>query len=103
SYIFITHCHSDHSFNLPMLLFTPKDIPTPVVYVPEEMVKSSKLFINSTFTMNNNELNFNKQFARQLCDIRGVKANQKFIIEIARHQHTTTRSNPRDIFEDKTT
>jgi len=47
--IFITHCHTDHSFALPMLLTGIATIPK--IYVPYEHVELFTNFVDSTYRL----------------------------------------------------
>lgn len=48
--IFITHCHSDHTANLPFHLYTQKNTQIQV-YVPEESIENFKKYVESTFML----------------------------------------------------
>jgi len=54
SHIFITHTHTDHSFNLPMLLTGSRDAK---VYVPADSKDLISHFVKITFCLNENNLN----------------------------------------------
>jgi ribonuclease Z len=68
-YIFITHCHTDHSFALPMLLTGIKTNPT--VYVPLESEILFKNFVNTTYQLSEHKSDVVSEYP-----IIGVKENE---------------------------
>jgi len=98
-HIFITHCHADHSKNIPMNIVQlsntkSKEKKKVNYYVPNAMTDLTKDFIHSFYVMSKNNL---KHKAHSKYNLIGVNdnsrieiliRNKKFIIEIIKCDHT---------------
>jgi ribonuclease BN (tRNA processing enzyme) len=92
-YIFITHTHSDHIYELPRIInYSNK----PIIYVPESSKKYVEKYIDSLLqlTTNNSKINYKKY-----CSIIGIKdldilelkhKNHDYIIEPIKCDHGIT-------------
>jgi len=84
SHIFITHCHHDHCFNLPL---TIQDI-DPKIYCPMSMVSSLKNFIISSYVLSQVEKTFTIIGVNNCDKFKLVLKNRKFEVEIFQCFHS---------------
>ena len=98
-HVFITHCHSDHSKNIPQCIiqicnFKSKNRKKVNVYVPIEMVNKVRNYIDSFYVMSKNNPN---QKSALRYNLIGVQENTRinitirnidYVIEIIKCHHT---------------
>jgi ribonuclease Z len=60
STILITHCHADHIASIPFTLLGNKSLSKPNIFVPKESIDKLHNYINSLFTLNDNEIFYEK-------------------------------------------
>ncbi|QKF93690.1 ribonuclease Z/metallo-beta-lactamase domain protein [Fadolivirus algeromassiliense] len=98
-HVFITHCHSDHSKNLPQSVIQlgnikSKETKKVNIYVPEEMVDKVRSYIDAFYVMSKNNP---KHKVHSKYNLIGVKANTrievmirntKYIVEVIKCYHT---------------
>lgn len=76
-YCFITHCHADHCFQLPMIMVGTRNMN---IYLPEVAEPFVDRHIESTFCMNNCNTNFDKSWY----NLQVVKPNETIQINCSR-------------------
>jgi ribonuclease Z len=85
--IFITHCHTDHSHALPMLLTGISKVPK--IYVPFEHVKLFENFVNASYRLSQGEDNLVSLYP--ITGVKGgetVRINDNFFMRIYNLDHT---------------
>lgn len=94
-HIMITHCHADHSANIPWYLFSKKPESKIKIYVPEESCTYINNYIDSAFAMTYNKSvgDSMRLYFYDMCPMTEgtfelIIKNKKFDIEIIKCDHS---------------
>lgn len=91
-HIFITHCHGDHCFNLPMTIVDTGD-KRPTIYVPKKKLDHLRGFIHATYVMSSGSLTPKIHHKYIMKGVVGgsmfelAKKNRKWLVQVIQCYH----------------